>query len=117
LSILVYIDVFHQSNPKFIKARKQRDSKARLRAVWDICKSKMICEGGDDMDLDGLDDEGMIEGEDGEMKRRKPHGGCGHKQPVIRKEGLKLFYAYRSGGGDVSILFSDHVSDQNLIIY
>jgi DNA-directed RNA polymerase II subunit RPB1 len=99
----MYIDIFYQSNPKFIKARKQRDSKARLRAVWDVCKSKMICEGGDDMDLDGLDDEGMIEGEDGEMKRRKPHGGCGHKQPVIRKEGLKLFYAYRSGGGDVSI--------------
>lgn len=57
------------------------------------------------MDLDGLEDEGMIEGEDGEMKRRKPHGGCGHKQPVIRKEGLKLFYAYRSGGGDVSSIF------------
>ncbi|KAG2176195.1 hypothetical protein INT43_005429 [Umbelopsis isabellina] len=91
-----------ESNPKFIRARKQRDAKARLRSVWDICKSKMICEGGDDMDIDGLEDEGMVEGEDGEMKRRKPHGGCGHKQPVIRKEGLKLFYVYRSGGGDDS---------------
>jgi hypothetical protein len=25
------------------------------------------------------------------------HGGCGHVQPVIRKEGLKLFVVYKKG--------------------
>lgn len=30
-------------------------------------------------------------------KRKKPHGGCGHKQPPIRKEGLKLFTNFKPG--------------------
>lgn len=58
----------------------------------------MQCEGGDDTE-DGLDDK---EGADG--KRKRPHGGCGYKQPVIRKEGLKLYAQMRGGNGEVGLV-------------
>ncbi|RUP44083.1 hypothetical protein BC936DRAFT_149965 [Jimgerdemannia flammicorona] len=86
------------SNPKFSRARKIRDPKARLRAVWEICKSKMSCEGGgDDMDVDGIEEDPAAPEDPIEGKRKKSHGGCGNKQPTIRKEGLKLFTNYKTG--------------------
>lgn len=42
----------------------------------------------------------------------KGHGGCGHVQPQIRKEGLKLFMVYGKGKDEVnyvSRLLSAHV--------
>ncbi|KAG9293781.1 hypothetical protein G9A89_019118 [Geosiphon pyriformis] len=96
------------SNPKFNQARKIRDPKRRLRAVWEICKGKMVCESGEDPDAVNEDKD---LGEFGDMillnkapqpavddlglKRKKPHGGCGHRQPTIRKDGLKLFANYK----------------------
>ncbi|KAG0175078.1 DNA-directed RNA polymerase II subunit rpb1 [Apophysomyces sp. BC1021] len=82
------------SNIRFVRARKLRDSKARLRAVWDLAKTKMVCEGGDDAE-DGLDDREDITG-----KRKSSHGGCGYKQPSIRKDGLKLYAQFRGNAGD-----------------
>ncbi|CDS13468.1 Putative DNA-directed RNA polymerase(Fragment) [Lichtheimia ramosa] len=82
------------SNPRFVRARKIRDPKARLRAVWDLAKTKMVCEGGDDND-DGLDDR-----EDADGKRKHAHGGCGYKQPTIRKDGLKLYAQTKGNSGD-----------------
>ena len=39
-----------------------------------------------------VQEEGQDDGE------RKPgHGGCGHVQPQIRKEGLELFLQYKKG--------------------
>jgi DNA-directed RNA polymerase II subunit RPB1 len=31
---------------------------------------------------------------------KKGHGGCGHQQPVIRKEGLKMFVQYKRSKDD-----------------
>ncbi|CAG8462663.1 13152_t:CDS:2 [Cetraspora pellucida] len=98
------------SNAKFIQARKIRDPKRRLKAVWDICKSKTTCERGEEADQDdkGSDYEDYVQSapskqqpqttdEDlGLVRKKKPHGGCGHKQPTIRKEGLKLYVNYKS---------------------
>lgn len=53
----------------------------RLTYVYDLCKGKNICEGGEDMDIGK-------EGEEG--KRGAGHGGCGHYQPSIRRQGLDL---------------------------
>ncbi|KAL1747355.1 hypothetical protein HDZ31DRAFT_32193 [Schizophyllum fasciatum] len=73
------------SDPSFAdKIRHLRDPKHRLAAVWAYCKGKMICE------TDDPKEEGQ---EDREEKRG--HGGCGHVQPVIRKEGLKMFVQYK----------------------
>ncbi|OZJ04949.1 DNA-directed RNA polymerase II subunit rpb1 [Bifiguratus adelaidae] len=82
------------SNPQFARARRIRDPKVRLKAVWDICSKKMVCEGGDDMQVDS--------GMNGDIDH-KSHGGCGHKQPTIRKDGLKLYANFKAGtSGDES---------------
>jgi DNA-directed RNA polymerase II subunit RPB1 len=65
-----------------------------MKAVWELAKSKMVCEGGDN-DEDGLED-------DLDEKRKNKHGGCGNKQPLIRKDGLKLYAHFRSTASDVS---------------
>ncbi|KAI6107391.1 DNA-directed RNA polymerase II, subunit 1 [Pisolithus croceorrhizus] len=75
------------SDPNFAdKIRHVRDRKARMAIVWNHCKTKMSCESdelredGAEVDLD---------------EPKKGHGGCGHQQPQIRKEGLKLFVQYK----------------------
>ncbi|KAH6917740.1 RNA polymerase II largest subunit, partial [Coprinopsis sp. MPI-PUGE-AT-0042] len=73
------------------KIRHLRNPKQRMAVVWDHCKSKMTCE------TDEPQQEGQ-EGEDAEPK--KGHGGCGHQQPVIRKEGLKMFVQYKRSKDD-----------------
>ncbi|KAJ8509443.1 hypothetical protein ONZ45_g8381 [Pleurotus djamor] len=80
------------SDPNFAdKIRHIRDPKARMAVVWNHCKSKMICETDEPKDeTDGADD--------GEPK--KGHGGCGHNQPQVRKEGLKLFVQYKKSKDD-----------------
>lgn len=57
-----------------------------MGVVWNHCKTKTVCE-PDDPKEDGAD------AENEEPKRG--HGGCGHIQPQIRKEGLKLFLQYK----------------------
>ncbi|KIY65400.1 DNA-directed RNA polymerase II, subunit 1 [Cylindrobasidium torrendii FP15055 ss-10] len=66
------------------KVRHLRDPKKRMAAVWAHCKTKMVCEA----------DEVKEEGEEGD-EPKKGHAGCGHTQPVIRKEGLRLYMQYK----------------------
>ncbi|KAH9982072.1 beta and beta-prime subunits of DNA dependent RNA-polymerase [Lactifluus volemus] len=74
------------SDPNFAdKIRHVRDLKTRMAIVWNHCKSKMVCE------ADEQKDEGELDGDE----PKKGHGGCGHLQPLIRKEGLKLFLQYK----------------------
>ncbi|KAG2066729.1 DNA-directed RNA polymerase II, subunit 1 [Suillus decipiens] len=79
--------VGHESDPNFAdKIRHIRDPKARMAVVWAHCKTKMICE----------TDEPKEDGAEGDADEpKKGHGGCGHIQPAIRKEGLKLFVQYK----------------------
>lgn len=55
----------------------------RLAFVYDLCKGKNICEGGDEMDVGK-------EGEDPNQAKKQGHGGCGRYQPNIRRTGLDL---------------------------
>lgn len=63
-----------------------------MAAVWGHCKGKTICE-ADDVKEDG-------EGAENVEEPKKGHGGCGHIQPQIRKEGLKLFLQYKKSKND-----------------
>lgn len=63
----------------------------RLTYVYDLCKGKNICEGGEDMDIGK-------EGEEG--KRGSGHGGCGHYQPSIRRQGLDLTAEWKHANED-----------------
>ncbi|KAF8060852.1 hypothetical protein FPV67DRAFT_310188 [Lyophyllum atratum] len=61
-----------------------------MAMVWAHCKTKTVCEPDDPKE------EGAEENE--EVK--KGHGGCGHVQPQVRKEGLKLFVQYKKPKDD-----------------
>ncbi|KAL4220549.1 DNA-directed RNA polymerase II subunit RPB1 [Mactra antiquata] len=76
------------SSPKIkdILVRSKGHPAKRLAHVYDLCKSRKICEGGDEMDTKLEKDQ--AEGQAGEDK--KGHGGCGRYQPNIRRMGLEL---------------------------
>lgn len=57
-----------------------------MARVWEHCKKKTVCEADDPKDEEA---EPVGEGQ------KRGHGGCGHIQPQIRKEGLKLFLVYK----------------------
>ncbi|KAI9598262.1 hypothetical protein BDF19DRAFT_493732 [Syncephalis fuscata] len=85
-----------ESNPRFVLAMRIRDPKARLKAVWELCKVKTICEQDDEQEdeeqTEEAEDEDMLSGK---MKKHR-HGGCGRRQPTLRKEGLKLLATQRT---------------------
>lgn len=58
-----------------------------MAAVWAFCKTKTVCEPDEPKD----EEEGGV----GDEAVKKGHGGCGHIQPNIRKEGLKLYLQYK----------------------
>ncbi|KAG8724587.1 DNA-directed RNA polymerase II subunit rpb1 [Ceratobasidium sp. 395] len=72
------------------KIRHVRDPKKRMALVWAHCKGKMICEADKAKGEEGA----------GAAPAKVGHGGCGHIQPLIRKEGLKLFLVYKKGRAD-----------------
>ncbi|KAF5376975.1 hypothetical protein D9615_007212 [Tricholomella constricta] len=78
-------------DPNFAdKIRHIRDPKARMAVVWSHCKTKTVCE-PDDPKEEGAEENDEV---------KKGHGGCGHVQPQIRKEGLKLFVQYKKAKDD-----------------
>lgn len=73
-------------NPTFERARRIKDRKKRFRYVWTMAKAKMVCE--------------MDEPEDGDefnpdRANHMQHHGCGATQPLIRKDGLKLYAVFK----------------------
>ncbi|KAI2810971.1 DNA-directed RNA polymerase II subunit RPB1 [Blomia tropicalis] len=80
----------NNSKIKEIIAETKGNPRKRLAHVYDLCKGKNICEGGDD-DMFGKDPNDF--GNDNDMALKKKinmHGGCGRYQPQIRREGLDL---------------------------
>lgn len=81
-------------DPRLAEAvRFIRDPKKRLAVVHSLVKTKNTCE------MDAVPDEGDAVPDEGPTKG---HGGCGHVQPQIRREGLKLFMVYAKGKDEVS---------------
>ena len=56
----------------------------RMTHVYDLCKGKNICEGGDEMDI------GSENAEPGGGGGDKKHGGCGRYQPSFKRLGLEI---------------------------
>ncbi|XP_051155839.1 DNA-directed RNA polymerase II subunit RPB1 [Leptopilina boulardi] len=74
------------NNPKIkeIVMKTKGQPRKRLTFVYDLCKSKNICEGGDEMDINK-------DGTEIPLADRKPgHGGCGRYQPSLRRSGLDI---------------------------
>ena len=66
---------------KEIQQRSIGQPGKRMCLMHNLCKTKKICEGGDEMD-------NWAEALDG--KHQKLHHGCGRYQPRIRRQGLEL---------------------------
>lgn len=63
----------------------------------------MVCEPDDPKDEGAEPDADEV---------KKGHGGCGHIQPQVRKEGLKLFVQYKKAKDDDEVRFD--VSNSSL---
>lgn len=68
----------------------------RLKAVWALASKRHVCEPDSLEEEDNGDAtaENQFQRERGQGSNLsalpKGHGGCGHEQPIWRKEGLKL---------------------------
>jgi DNA-directed RNA polymerase II subunit RPB1 len=78
-----------------------------MAIVWNHCKTKMVCEA----------DEPKEEGENPDNdETKKGHGGCGHVQPQIRKEGLKLYAQYKKSKDDDEVCLHHILPPPSLIL-
>ncbi|KAI5859082.1 DNA-directed RNA polymerase II subunit [Tricharina praecox] len=110
-----------ENNDAFRKACGIRDPKGRFNAVWRLCKAKNVC------DTDMTEEEQNEA--DNASRPKVSHGGCGNRQPQVRKEGLKLWGTWkpdkesqednpqpekkRLTPGDVLALFK-HISNEEI---
>nr|CAD7194309.1 unnamed protein product [Timema douglasi] len=84
------------TNPKIkeVVVKSKGQPRKRLTFVYDLCKGKNICEGGDEMDIqkDNPDDPNNQQASlfTSCSPRKGGHGGCGRYQPNIRRAGLDL---------------------------
>ncbi|XP_063375717.1 DNA-directed RNA polymerase II subunit RPB1-like [Cydia amplana] len=76
------------SNPKIKEAvmKTKGQSRKRLTLVYDLCKGKNICEGGEIIDIEKVEEE---------TKNVPGHGGCGHYQPAIKRVGLDILAEWK----------------------
>uniref|UniRef100_A0A0E0DM49 DNA-directed RNA polymerase subunit n=1 Tax=Oryza meridionalis TaxID=40149 RepID=A0A0E0DM49_9ORYZ len=72
---------------KFKQALKIRNPKNKLKRIYDACKNRKICAGGDDLDVQEQ------QGTDDPVKKR---GGCGAQQPYITVDGMKMVAEYKA---------------------
>ncbi|PVV01996.1 hypothetical protein BB560_003562 [Smittium megazygosporum] len=95
------------SNPEFVAAQRVSNPNLRLKLVWELCQSRTVCETSESDDRPQISDpaneiehnKSIIDGILG-TKRSKGHGGCGNKQPIIRKEGLKLNATFKANSSE-----------------
>ncbi|KAF6715871.1 DNA-directed RNA polymerase II subunit RPB1 [Oryzias melastigma] len=82
------------NNPKIkdILIKSKGQPRKRLTHVYELCKGKNICEGGEEMDNKfGVEQQDTEE----DITKEKGHGGCGRYQPRIRRSGLELFAEWK----------------------
>uniref|UniRef100_A0A6N2NI13 DNA-directed RNA polymerase subunit n=1 Tax=Salix viminalis TaxID=40686 RepID=A0A6N2NI13_SALVM len=76
-----------EEDHKFKQALKIKNPKSRLKKILDACKNKTKCDGGDEIDVQGQDNEEPV---------KKSRGGCGAQQPKITIEGMKMIAEYKA---------------------
>jgi DNA-directed RNA polymerase II subunit RPB1 len=76
LDALIQVD---ESDFQFVRAQKIKNPARKFKMIWNLAKGKTICTAGDDSD-----------------PTKHNHGGCGQRQPVYRKNALKLSASFKS---------------------
>ncbi len=74
-----------------ILKRTRGSRKRRFQEVWEYCSKIPVCQADEAKDEEDQDMAFGAAAED----HVPGHGGCGHEQPAIRKEGLKLFQVWK----------------------
>lgn len=69
--------------------------KLRFKKVYNICKTKSTCEGGDEGDAEDEEDQNLLE-----RRKKKGHGGCGNSQPKITRDAMKLMAEFKNVGDE-----------------
>nr|CAD1830564.1 unnamed protein product [Ananas comosus var. bracteatus] len=77
-----------EDDTRFKQALKIRNPKNRLKRIYDACKSKKRCAGGDDIDVQGQ--------QDTDEPVKKSRGGCGAQQPNITVDGMKMVAEFKA---------------------
>ncbi|KAF3333653.1 DNA-directed RNA polymerase II subunit 1-like protein [Carex littledalei] len=77
-----------EDDTRFKQALKIRNPKNRLKRIYDACKSKKRCAGGDDIDVQ--------KEQDGDESVKKSRGGCGAQQPNITVDGMKMVAEFKA---------------------
>ncbi|XP_078177749.1 DNA-directed RNA polymerase II subunit RPB1-like [Carex rostrata] len=77
-----------EDDTRFKQALKIRNPKNRLKRIYDACKSKKRCAGGDDIDVQ--------KEQDGDEPVKKSRGGCGAQQPNITVDGMKMVAEFKA---------------------
>ncbi|XP_021960480.1 DNA-directed RNA polymerase II subunit RPB1 [Folsomia candida] len=80
------------THPKMreVVAKTKGQPRRRIDFVYELCKKKSICDGGDEMDGNQGEEDPNI------TSKKSGHGGCGRFQPNIRKVGLELFAEWKN---------------------
>ena len=101
------------NHPKIreIVLKSKGQPRRRLAAVYDLCKGKMICEGGDEMDANAE------EGEDIALNKKQSHGGCGRYQPNVRRTGLELHAEWKHVNEDTQEKKQQLAADRGFEIF
>src|SRR4051812_27554124 len=84
------------SNERFKRAQRITNRKVKFNEIWSICKTKNVCEAGEDVNPNDV-----APG----TKAKFNHGGCGTKQPIYRKDGLKFTMTTKSAKDEACIIF------------
>ncbi|GFP88230.1 DNA-directed RNA polymerase ii subunit 1 [Phtheirospermum japonicum] len=72
-----------EDGPAFKQALRIRNPKNRLKKILEACKSRSMCEGGDEIEVQGQDSEGSV--------KKMSRGGCGAIKPdKISIDGMKM---------------------------
>ncbi|KAJ9056799.1 DNA-directed RNA polymerase II core subunit rpo21 [Entomophthora muscae] len=93
-----------KENVKFSRALHFSNKQKRFKAVWEACKTKTICDAGKELQ----DSQNMDDPTQGAQSSKV---GCGHKQPMYRKEALKLYATFKADKHS-----EDSNSDEKLVI-
>jgi DNA-directed RNA polymerase II subunit RPB1 len=63
-----------------------------------VAKTKLVCDATPPQEEDPLAKDSIT--------KLASHGGCGNAQPVIRKDGLKLYGSWKKNNKDPEVLIS-----------
>ncbi|KAB7506534.1 DNA-directed RNA polymerase II subunit RPB1 [Armadillidium nasatum] len=89
--------LYNAQHPKVreIVTKSKGQPRKRLLHIYNLCKSKMICEGGDEVDL-GRDPDNPNQGN----RKATGHGGCGRYQPKIKRVTVELIAEWKDVNED-----------------